>query len=300
VAVESFLQDSAAEPEIPPSPPPSDTFLLDLSRQSPPEVAHRLFGAYLETARVLGERIGQMHQTLAAADASDPEFAPEAMAPFHVRALYQSIRTGLRDTMALLRSGQKVLSDSDRAASELLLAASTGVDARARRLLDEKIGGQRIRIHGDLHLGQVLDTGGDVMFIDFEGEPARPLGERRLKRSALTDLAGMLRSFHYAAHRPRLERSSSEVDGVADPDLERWSTFWYHWVAAACVRGYREATHGASFLPDDDRSWSILLDALLLSKAAYELRYELGSRPAWAGVPIDGLLDLIGAAPEGG
>jgi maltose alpha-D-glucosyltransferase/alpha-amylase len=87
---------------------------------------------------------------------------------------------------------------------------------------------------------------------------------------------------------------------VADPDLERWSTFWYHWVAAACVRGYREATHGASFLPEDDRSWSILLDALLLSKAAYELRYELGSRPAWAGVPIDGLLDLIGAAPEGG
>ena len=299
VAVESFLQDSAAEPEVPALLRHEETSLLDLSRTSPPDTARRLIGAYLETARVLGERIGQMHLTLAAADPANADFAPEAMAPFHVRALYQSIRSGVRDSLNLLRSRQKSLSDADQAAGEWLLHSSASVDAIARRLLDQKIGGQRIRVHGDLHLGQVLDTGGDVMIIDFEGEPARPLGERRLKRSALTDLAGMIRSFHYAAHSPRLERMSPTDDEETAAHTERWATYWYQWVAAACIAGYRDVTEGAEFLPADDQAWSVLLDALLLSKAAYELSYELGSRPDWVSVPLSGLMDLLGGGREG-
>jgi maltose alpha-D-glucosyltransferase/alpha-amylase len=294
VAVESFLQDSAAEPTAPASQREGEMSLLDLSRLEPPETARRLIGAYLETARILGERIGQMHLTLAAADAADADFAPEAMAPFHVRALYQSIRSGVRESLALLRSRQKVLSEADQAASEWLLRSSASVDATARRLLEQRIGGQRIRTHGDLHLGQVLDTGGDVMIIDFEGEPARPLGERRLKRSALTDLAGMVRSFHYAANSPRLEHMSATDDKEAAAATERWASYWYEWVTAACIAGYRGVTEGAVFLPADDTAWSVLLEALLLSKAAYELRYELGSRPDWVSVPLSGLMDLLG------
>ncbi len=298
VAVESFLQDSAAEPELPTWAESGRPSLLDLSRTLAPDVAHRLIGPYLQTARLLGERIGQMHLTLAAADTSDADFAPEAMAPFHVRALYQSIRSGLRESLTLLRSRQLLLSERDRATSERLLRAPADVDARARRLLDHKIGGQRIRIHGDLHLGQVLDTGDDVMFIDFEGEPARPLSERRLKRSALTDLAGMVRSFHYAAHWSRLERMSNGDATESDTGMESWAAFWYHWVAAACIGGYRDVTDGAAFLPSGDHAWSVLLDALLLSKAAYELRYELGSRPDWVSIPMGGLLELL-EAPAG-
>jgi maltose alpha-D-glucosyltransferase/alpha-amylase len=293
-AVESFLQDAVAEPELPPLERESGEYLLDLSRTSPPEAAHRLIGAYLETARVLGRRIGEMHAVLASADPSDADFAPEPMAPFHVRALYQSIRSGVRESFALLRSRQGLLAEPDRLLSERLLHASADVDAKARGLLEHRIGGQRIRVHGDLHLGQVLDTGGDVMIIDFEGEPARPLGERRLKRTALTDLAGMIRSFHYAAHWSRVERATASEEGDASERAEAWARFWYRWVTAACIRGYREVTEDAPFLPSDERAWSVLLDALLLAKAAYELRYELGSRPTWAGVPMSGLIELVG------
>jgi maltose alpha-D-glucosyltransferase/alpha-amylase len=132
------------------------------------------------------------------------------------------------------------------------------------------------------------------MIIDFEGEPARPLGERRLKRTALTDLAGMIRSFHYAAHWSRVERATASEEGDASERAEAWARFWYRWVTAACIRGYREVTEDAPFLPSDERAWSVLLDALLLAKAAYELRYELGSRPTWAGVPMSGLIELVG------
>ena len=301
VAVESFLQDAVAERELPPPVHQRETSLLDLSRVSPPDSAHRLIGAYLETARVLGRRIGEMHQVLATAGPSDPDFAPEPMAPFHVRALYQSIRAEVRQSLALLRSRQKLLSEPDLATSELLLRSSSTLDALAQRLLEQRIGGQRIRVHGDLHLGQVLDTGGDVMIIDFEGEPARPLGERRLKRSALIDLAGVIRSFHYAAHWSRMEAQQATPEPEQlDDRIAAWSSFWYHWVAAACIRGYREATEGSAFLPDDDRAWSVLLDALLLAKVAYELRYELGSRPTWVGIPMGGLIELTGISTEDG
>ena len=293
LAVESFLQDAVAEPELPRLGHESAGVLLDLSRTAPPDVAHRLIGAYLETARVLGGRIGEMHQVLASADASEPDFVPEPMAPFHARALYQSIRSSVRESLSLLRSRQDMLSEPDRVTSERLLRSSGDIDARARRLLEQRIGGQRIRIHGDLHLGQVLDTGGDVVIIDFEGEPARPLGERRLKRPALTDLAGMIRSFHYAAHWSRMEQPAGLEDDEAGERVETWARFWYQWVSAACIRGYREATDGAAFLPHDDQAWSVLLDALLLSKVAYELRYEIGSRPTWVGIPMSGLEELL-------
>jgi maltose alpha-D-glucosyltransferase/alpha-amylase len=178
----------------------------------------------------------------------------------------------------------------------LVIAAVVGSDRGVRRLLDTRIGGQRIRVHGDLHLGQVLDTGNDVMITDFEGEPVRPLGERRLKRPALVDLAGMTRSFHYAAHAPRLEILRSDGRRAESRDLSAWSRFWYQWVAASCVAGYRHVTVGAAFLPPDDEGWSVLLEALLISKAAYELRYELGSRPDWVGIPLVGFRELVAGA----
>ena len=109
----------------------------------------------------------------------------------------------------------------------------------------------------------------------------------------------MIRSFHYAAHSPRLERMSPADDEETAARTERWATFWYQWVTAACIAGYRDVTEGAEFLPADDQAWSVLLDALLLSKAAYELRYELGSRPDWVSVPLSGLMDLLGGGQEG-
>jgi maltose alpha-D-glucosyltransferase/alpha-amylase len=158
--------------------------------------------------------------------------------------------------------------------------------------------GARIRIHGDLHLGHVLDTGNDVIIIDFEGDTGRPLSERRLKRPALTDLASLVRSFHFAAHWPRVEREllsdgALESDGLAD-----WATYWFHWTAAACIAGYRDATAGASFNPQDDAAWSVLFKSLLVLRACDELTSRQGTRSDWLGIPLAGLDELLGGLEE--
>ena len=153
----------------------------------------------------------------------------------------------------------------------------------------------RIRTHGDLHAEQILHTGRDLVIIDFEGEPTRPLSERRLKRSALRDVAGMLRSFHYASYgsllRPDMGADIRPEDVAA---LDGWVRTWNRWVGATFLTGYREATDGATFLPTDDKEWATLLDAFLLEKACYELAYELNNRPGWVAIPIRGILQLLG------
>ena len=176
-----------------------------------------------------------------------------------------------------------------------MLARHEQIDARLRGLTARKFGGTRIRIHGDFHAGQVLFTGRDLVLIDFEGEPARPLSERRLKRSALRDVAGMIRSFHYAAYGSLLQTDLGpnvrEEDAVA---LDPWVQSWYRWVSAAYLRGYRDTTAGAEFLPSDDWEWATLLDAMLFHKAFYELGYELNNRPDWVRIPLRGIAQLLG------
>jgi maltose alpha-D-glucosyltransferase/alpha-amylase len=158
--------------------------------------------------------------------------------------------------------------------------------------VDRRLSGMRIRTHGDYHLGQLLYTGKDFVIIDFEGEPARPLSERRLKRSALRDVAGMLRSFHYAAY--SAVRSQVSLGIVRTEHIERiesWALYWVAWASAAYLRGYMEAANAAPILPQTPEEVEVLLDSFLLEKALYEVRYEIGSRPEWVRIPIAGLLE---------
>jgi maltose alpha-D-glucosyltransferase/alpha-amylase len=295
-AVDAFYEAALAEPETPVLDEPTTGALLEASRDDPPEAAHRLVGAYLDTARLLGERLGELH-TVLASEPDDPAFAPEPLTPFHQRALYQSVRGAVREALRLLERERTRLPERLEPTVAGLLAAGARIDARLRPLVDRPLGGMRIRCHGDFHAGQVLFTGRDVVIIDFEGEPARPLSERRLKRPAFVDVAGMVRSFHYAAHHPLVAGGEPIGRGEAErAKLRAWARFWYGSVAAAFLRGYGEATAGASFLPPDDASRAILLDALLVAKAAYELRYELNNRPGWVEIPLVGLAALLGGA----
>ena len=152
------------------------------------------------------------------------------------------------------------------------------------------IDGQKIRIHGDYHLGQVLRVKSDYVILDFEGEPARPLEERRSKQSALKDVAGMLRSFSYAAQATLMNWTSRRGEDVAR--LEPWARLWERSVSAAFLRGYREAARGALFLPSRVSDFRKLLAAFRLSKALYEILYELNNRPAWIRIPLSGVLSL--------
>jgi maltose alpha-D-glucosyltransferase/alpha-amylase len=148
---------------------------------------------------------------------------------------------------------------------------------------------QRIRVHGDLHLGQVLRVKSDFVILDFEGEPARPMAERRAKQSPLKDVAGMLRSFGYAAYAGLIAYTARRPEDLTR--LESWAQLWERANSAEFLRAYRETAKGAAFLPFGT-GFRTLLSAYLLDKALYELSYELNNRPAWVRIPLQGILSL--------
>jgi maltose alpha-D-glucosyltransferase/alpha-amylase len=132
------------------------------------------------------------------------------------------------------------------------------------------------------------------MIIDFEGEPAKTLSERRRKRSALIDVAGMLRSFHYAAHTALFREVESGIVHAEDvATMERWANFWYMWVSATFLKSYLATSGQAPFIPQTREEMQIMLDAYLLDKAVYELGYELNNRPTWVRIPLWGILQLL-------
>jgi maltose alpha-D-glucosyltransferase/alpha-amylase len=143
----------------------------------------------------------------------------------------------------------------------------------------------------------VLYTGKDFVILDFEGEPLRPLRERRMKYCPLRDVAGMLRSFHYAVYAAILDRAGDAPPSGTRPKeldaLERWGQFWHAWVSIAFLRSYLAETREAGLLPDTHDELKLLCDALLLEKAVYELAYELGHRPTWVRIPLQGILQLL-------
>ena len=266
---------------------PSDP-LLSLADKTPPNLAQELIAGYLAEADLLGRRTAQMHLALASRD-DIPSFRPEAFTPHYQRSIYQSIRSLAVQTMQLLRRRAKQMPDA-----EVLLSREPEILQRLRKVIDARIGGSRIRIHGDYHLGQVLFTGNDFIIIDFEGEPARPLSERRIKRGALRDVAGMLRSFHYAPYAVVYGQSEGSVIRAEDvAALEAGSRFWHRWVSAAFLHAYLDESKTGSHLPEDREQVRVLLDAYLLEKALYEIGYELNNRPQWVRIPIRGALDLL-------
>jgi maltose alpha-D-glucosyltransferase / alpha-amylase len=275
-----FVEDSLAREGDPPPAPG----VHDLAPQ-PLDEAHELIGAYLDFARLLGTRTGELHTALSSS--TDPDLRPERFSALQQRALVQSMRTLVRRTTRSLR--QTTPRDSplrDVMAEDRLLE-------RTRTLLSTPLAGRRIRIHGDYHLGQVLWTGRDVVIIDFEGEPARPLGERRLKRSPVVDTAGMLRSFHYAAYAALFRECGR--DEPAGGHADRWVRYWRGWVSSVFLQAYREAVAPAGVVPEDDAEFARLLELFLLEKAIYEVGYELDNRPEWVDIPALGVQELIEA-----
>jgi maltose alpha-D-glucosyltransferase/alpha-amylase len=266
---------------------PSDS-LLNLAEKPSSDTAQELIGGYLASVDVLGRRTAQMHLALASRD-DIPAFRPEPFTPHYQRSIYQSIRSLIVQTLQLLRRRAKNVAEA-----EALIGREAEMHQRLRRVIETRIGGSRIRIHGDYHLGQVLFTGNDFVIIDFEGEPMRPLSERRIKRSALRDVAGMLRSFQYAPYAVVYGQSEGSVIRPEDaPALEAAGHFWQRWVSAAFLRAYIDESRGAAHLPPDRDAVRILLEAYLLEKALYEIGYELNNRPNWLRIPLRGALDLL-------
>ncbi len=289
-----FFERAAAEPRHADGESLDVASILAASAEAAPDDVHEAIDAYLETARLAGIRTGELHASLASG-VDDPAFAPEPLSELYQRSLYQSIGASTRRSLDLLAKRRAELPDGAAEDAAAVLERRGAIESRLRVLLGRKLGGQRIRTHGDLHAEQVLHTGRDLLIIDFEGEPTKPLSERRLKRAALRDVAGMLRSFHYASYGSLLRPEMGAEIRPEDVDaLDGWVRTWNRWVGATFLAGYREATAGAAFLPADDADWAALLDVFLLEKACYELTYELNNRPGWVAIPIRGILQLLG------
>lgn len=252
--------------------------------------SRELFGDYLDAVRLLARRTAELHASLAR-QTSDPDFEPEPFTPFYLRGLYQSMRTLTGQSLQTLRKRLGQLSVDIEAGACWLLDHQADILDRFRLVLTKPLSGLRIRSHGDFHLGQVLCAGGDFVIVDFEGEPSYTLAERRAKRSPLRDVAGMLRSFHYAA-RTALRDGEPFQSAAHRAAMEAWLNLWYGSVVATFLDAYRAYGHGGQYLPDD-KSFRPLLELYMLEKALYELQYELDHRPEWVDIPLRGLLDLL-------
>jgi maltose alpha-D-glucosyltransferase/alpha-amylase len=251
-----------------------------------------LGGVYPEKAKLLGQRTGELHQALAS-DSDDRAFAPEPFNAMAQRSVYQNMRASLRRSFALLQKKLSDLPENFRDEASEVLASEKQILAQEQRILEQRIGAAKIRIHGDYHLGQALYTGKDFVILDFEGEPARPLSERKLKRSALRDVTGMMRSFQYAAYSALWQPS---MRGEDIPFLERWADVWYRQMSSVYLQSYLQTTAGASFIPQGEPELQILLQAYLLDKAVYEIGYELNHRPDWVVIPIRGIKHILQSA----
>lgn len=269
---------------------PPKVCLLDLIENDPPPVVSEIIGTYLEAARLLGQRSAELHLALASAP-DEPEFAPEPFSTLYQRSLYQSMRGLTVQSFQSLRRILKQLPEASRLKAQEILNLEAEIIKRFRSLIGRRIAAMRICCHGDYHLGQVLYTGKDFVIIDFEGEPARPLSERRIKRSSFKDVAGMIRSFHYAAYTALLKHSSIRSEDTAV--LEPWVELWYQCVSGIFLRSYLNTVGNTPLVPKERKEMEILLQAFLLEKAVYELGYELENRPDWLIIPMSGIVDIL-------
>jgi len=290
-SLDSYLEYVLAHPVVQ-VPPVMRRHLMSLPEE-PPALAMMTIGAYISLARLLGQRTAEMHLALASGSGIR-DFDPEPFTQLYQTSLYQSMRALAMRNLGLLERQLESLPDEVKEPAQTVLDMRGLVLDKFQGIRKAKIPASRIRCHGDYHLGQVLYTGRDLVIIDFEGEPARSLSERRLKRCPLRDVAGMVRSFHYAAysaaqHRaPLLSRPEDEM-----PVLEQWAEFWYTWVSATFLSYYLTSVRPAHLLPEDPDQIRTLLDAYLLEKAIYEVGYELNNRPTWVKVPLQGIMRLM-------
>ena len=251
-------------------------------------------GSALEAAALLGRRTAEMHLALGTAT-ENPAFAPEPASREDLEQDAQQIEAQVRTALVALKSKFSNLDDSAVDAAGLLLAKRAELIERSRAIKDLPAGGQRTRIHGDFHLGQTLrtppvsgDSSGDFVFLDFEGEPARPLSERRRKYSPLKDVAGMLRSFSYAAFAGLKQFQAA----ASQPHMEEWGRAWEKSASTEFLRVYREVIATNPDLLPATHETQVLLEAFVVEKSLYELLYELNNRPAWIHIPIAGILTL--------
>ncbi|HEV7557600.1 MAG TPA: alpha-amylase, partial [Kofleriaceae bacterium] len=292
-ALDRYFDTVLADEKRPESPPLVPGTLVERAHVAPSVKVIDWIGPFIDRVRLLGTRTAELHLVLAS-EPNDPVFAPEPYDIMHQQSIYGSVVASAARTFDLLRTRLRTLPDDTRALADTVLSRESDLDRMLARIVKRRIDVIRTRTHGDFHLGQVLWTGDDFVIIDFEGEPGRPLSQRRFKYTPLRDVAGMIRSLQYASA-AALRSGRHRADDRSR--MEPWARAWSEWVSAAFLAGYLEATRRSRILPPNDTELNLIIEFFLLEKCVYEIRYELNSRPDWVEIPMRGLLALLTVRP---
>ena len=259
-----------------------------------PPLIGDLLGTRVDSVQQLGKRTAELHIALSSRP-DIPEFAPEPFTDFYRHGLYHGMIGQVGRTFEALRTRAYSFKGAVQEETRALLERESEVRQQLHPLRDERIYSTRIRHHGNLNLSHLIFTGNDVMFLDFDGDPTRPMSERRIKRSALRDVASMLRSFDYISRAvmygqvPGIQATKRE----SAPLLEKWGDAWRMWMGAIFLRSYMEAAGNAEFVPRSQKERRVLMRAYLLEKCLLEINHELDYRPDWVRIPVRGILNLL-------
>jgi maltose alpha-D-glucosyltransferase/alpha-amylase len=261
--------------------------------------ACKAINSYLANMQLLGQRTAELHIALSV-DADQPAFTPEPFTSLYQRSVYQYSRNLTGQVFLLLKNRLSTLPPETRALATLVLEQHDACLQQFQSVLNLKITALRTRYHGDYHLEQVLYTGKDFYIIDFEGDPARSLNERRMKRSPLRDVACMLQSFYYAVN---VALDKEVESGMGQPDhhhqMQQWAEFWYRWVSTTFVKAYLGTAARDSFLPKTQQELEVMLNNYLVEQAIYNLGRELTNRTNRINIPLRRILHLLKVAPDG-
>jgi len=267
------------------TPPPRSSLF------EPSAVPAGLSSDYLALPKQLGARTAELHAALFQ-NLQNTRLAARAYTSLSSRAFYQSLRNSCAKTLDLLKRAS--LTHEVQPFAALVLSKQRELRRSLDRILSAPLSGLTMRVHGDYHLGQVLYTGRDFFIIDFEGEPARSLNERKRLRSPMVDVASMLRSFHYAAFGALTQNVPGSQTRPEDREtLAPWAQAFFQTSAQQFLSSYLEGVDSLGILPRGPRERALLLEVHLLEKALYELVYELNNRPSWVELPLRGIASLI-------
>ncbi len=257
------------------------------------EEVYDLIGSYLGLAEQLGKLTAEIHHALAS-DSEHPNFVPEQFTAFDQRSAYQYMRNQAGKTLLKLKKHLSGFSQDIQQLAQSVINRQDRIMGNLSSVVERKITAMRTRCHGDYHLEHVLFTGKDFVIVNFEGEPVRPLNERRMKRSPLRDVASMLESFYYVANVALREEIKN---GMIRPEnllaMEQWSTFWYNWVSLSFLKAYLESAMSSSFLPKTEQEMQTILDVYMLEKVVYQLDYELTYRRELVEIPLARIQQLV-------
>jgi len=278
-------------------PPPLTGHLLDPDPEGLPLALGKGAGGFIAAMRRLGRRLAELHAVLA--DSADPAFAPEPLSRLYCRSLAQSFRSAAGLALRQLAVRLSGLDPALRGPAQYALDHAADLKNFARPLAERELSGRRIRCHGQFHLGHaLLLPDQEFALIDFEGDPARPLAERRIKRSPLRDAASLIRSLHHAA---RAALTALTERGVCRPEdlplVRLWARSWRAHAARAFLAAYLTRLP-AGLLPTDPGDLRLLLDAFLLDRAVAELAQALARSPGSILVPLVGIREILGGEED--